>query len=309
MKRYIIFLLFFINFIPIYTDGNWFFDIGFRAFAYYDESENWNDNYYDYGDGFYEIGGNLCYDGNGDGYIDSILYHDSDGYPVIVILGNGGNQDPNDDWHIDNDSIGNNVDNLVNGSSGSDEWDVSGGGGGGGSGSSSGGGNSGNHSSGTILDDPYLSSDDFIPEARLKFEVKEAIKFGIENYGEDMACCNISVRTIFKGLYNSNELDNMRANDMVEHWRRTPAHWEPIEMDKAQELANSGYFVVAGYFATKGSGHVVVIMPGEMSYSGTWKCLVPNTMDTGKEMRTEFQSFSYSFGSNKKGHVEFYYYK
>ena len=74
MKRYIIFLLFFINFIPIYTDGNWFFDIGFRAFAYYDESENWNDNYYDYGDGFYEIGGNLCYDGNGDGYIDTLYY-------------------------------------------------------------------------------------------------------------------------------------------------------------------------------------------------------------------------------------------
>lgn len=67
--------------------------------------------------------------------------------------------------------------------------------------------------------------------------------------------------------------------------------------------------MIAGYKTSSGSGHVVVIVPGEMSYSPGYGCNVPNTMDTGSDMRTESQPLSKSFGKNKKNSLVFYKYK
>ena len=82
-------------------------------------------------------------------------------------------------------------------------------------------------------------------------------------------------------------------------------------MAEAQNYANQGYFVVAGYInpIPGRSGHVVVIVPGEEKYSDSWGSNVPNTMDTGRNRREKKQWLSQSFRVSQKNDVYFYYYK
>lgn len=131
------------------------------------------------------------------------------------------------------------------------------------------------------------------------------------NYDTETAHCNEGVRNVFYNLYQSKELYNMRANDMVKYWKNHPGKWEVIRMDEAQELANQGFFVVAGWINTKGSGHVCLVVPGKGS-RGKWDGVmmnVPNTMDTGAGMRDKSQPITRSFGKNKHNGVIFFKYK
>ncbi|GAY29627.1 hypothetical protein PvtlMGM2_0480, partial [Prevotella sp. MGM2] len=89
-----------------------------------------------------------------------------------------------------------------------------------------------------------------------------------------------------------------------------PKYWQAITMAEAQDYANQGYFVVAGYFnPTGGSGHVVVIVPGEEKESDSWKCDIPQIMDTGEKKRYKKVPLSKGFGLSKKNNIKFYYYK
>lgn len=113
----------------------------------------------------------------------------------------------------------------------------------------------------------------------------------------------------FNEIYDSHELDNKNANDIVKYWINTPGKWEPIKISEAQKLANEGWFVVAGWLnPTPGqSGHVVVIVPG--TEQAGWGGKVPMAMDTGRNMRSESQKLSNSFGLKKKENVVFFKYK
>lgn len=51
---------------------------------------------------------------------------------------------------------------------------------------------------------------------------------------------------------------------------------------------------MAGYRNPNGSGHVVVVVPGEESYSPSWSDYVPKVMDTGEDKRTDSQPLSLS---------------
>lgn len=137
--------------------------------------------------------------------------------------------------------------------------------------------------------------------------VDEVIKLS----GKTVARCNVGVNLVFKMLSNyTKHLDGMRANDMVKHWRSHPDEWVRLESgEEAQRMANDGWFVVAGWINPEpnGSGHVVVIVPGEMVSSRSGK--MPVCMDTGNNMRSEKQSLSQSFGRDKLPNVEFYYYR
>ncbi|WP_242358051.1 hypothetical protein [Bacteroides acidifaciens] len=103
----------------------------------------------------------------------------------------------------------------------------------------------------------------------------------------------------------------MRANDMVKYWKNHPEKWEVIRMEEAQELANQGFFVVAGWINTKGSGHVCLVVPGKSS-RGKWNgsfTTLPNTMDTGANMKEKSQPINFSFGPLKHSGVIFFKYK
>ncbi|MDE6158692.1 MAG: hypothetical protein K2F69_01110 [Bacteroidaceae bacterium] len=125
-----------------------------------------------------------------------------------------------------------------------------------------------------------------------------------------LSACNYGVQEMFKELFGFLPSGmNCMANEMTMYWRKTPEHWRKIQLSEAQSLANQGYFVVAGYIAPgNNSGHVVVVVPGEGGKSPSWGGQVPNTMDTGANKRESKTLLSYSYGSGKKGKVEFYYY-
>lgn len=62
---------------------------------------------------------------------------------------------------------------------------------------------------------------------------------------------------------------------------------------------------------TNGSGHVVVIVPGKTS-KGNWNGVysnLPQSMDTGANMKTESQPINRSFGRTKHKNVVFFKYK
>ena len=172
-----------------------------------------------------------------------------------------------------------------------------------GGGSTSGGNNSG----GTQAARPGTTA--------VKNAAKNAVASVIKSYGYSSAACNVGVQQTFKNIFGSSNLPpGMKgsANEMTRAWRNNSKNWPQISLSQAQDYANKGYFVVAGYInpTPKESGHVVVIMPGTASYSSNWGCKVPMTMDTGTGNRWwSGKTLSWSFGPEKKEHITYHYYK
>lgn len=63
--------------------------------------------------------------------------------------------------------------------------------------------------------------------------------------------------------------------------------WSLVPMEKAQELANQGSFLISGLDSKtlgQSHGHVVVIRPGKTVYSGKWATnLCPRVLNIGSE--------------------------
>lgn len=140
---------------------------------------------------------------------------------------------------------------------------------------------------------------------------EKAAKAALTKFGLSQPACNFGVQTTFNEIYTSKELDNKNANTIVDYWNANPSKWESVSMSEAQKLANEGWFVVAGWKATTGSGHVVVIISGETG-KGNWNGVytdLPNSMDTGANMKTESQLINKSFGKTKHKDVVFFKYK
>lgn len=197
--------------------------------------------------------------------------------------------------------------NDGNTDSGNNGGDSSGGGSGGGYGT--GGGTGTGTGNGSAAGNPAKSSPTAITSAASK--TVDSMK---KLYGTQMAVCNFGVQTAFKAVFGNTNLPpgmTGRANDMVKAWENNPKYWQAITMAEAQDYANQGYFVVAGYInpIPGRSGHVVVIVPGEEKYSDSWGSNVPNTMDTGRNRREKKQWLSQSFRVSQKNDVYFYYYK
>ncbi len=126
--------------------------------------------------------------------------------------------------------------------------------------------------------------------------------------GETTARCNEGVRYMFQQCCNSNSLDGMLANQMVDYMESSP-DWQKVPIGEVQGLANEGYFVIGGWKnPTGGHGHVVVAVPGEAVYSGNWGCYVPMVMDTGGGKRYSSISAKYCFGKEKIPNTHFYLY-
>lgn len=228
-------------------------------------------------------------DGNGNSYI--VADTDGDGKPDTIIdndtdVNPGGGETGGNTGGIGGNTGG------TGGNTGESGGDVNPGGGG--------------HGGGTPPRDSEKTSK--VDTATINSAVKKAVAKILEDYDEVSAHCNHGVQNAFNEIYSTHELDNKRANDIVEYWEKHPDKWESITMADAQKLANEGWFVVAGWKNEPGkSGHVVVIVPG--TEKNGWGGKVPNAMDTGQNMRTISQPLSYSFSKSKKANVKFFKYK
>ena len=189
-------------------------------------------------------------------------------------------------------------------------------GGGGGGGKPGSGSNSGS-GTGTTVNPGIYSLE------KMSSAAKNAIEYVLgldaqEKTGKKKARCNQGVAKMFESLTGKKDLNNMRANDMIDYMRSSP-EWVKIEktsdisasLKSIQDMANKGYFIIASWQNVSGeSGHVSVIMYGErMSYSGTYQCNVPYTLDTGPDHRSESVKLSEGFGVKKWNDMEFFYYK
>ena len=140
--------------------------------------------------------------------------------------------------------------------------------------------------------------------------IKKSVATIIELYGTQKAYCNQGVRLAFNNIFLDSELPNVCANDIVRYWLNNPAQWNQISLQDAIRYANDGYFVVAGWINNSGSGHVVVIVPGDTS-KGNWNgeyIELPKAMDTGYNRREESIGINYCFGKNKHAEVVFFKY-
>ncbi|SMD37889.1 hypothetical protein SAMN04488029_3523 [Reichenbachiella faecimaris] len=159
-----------------------------------------------------------------------------------------------------------------------------------------------------VDDDENEEEESNFTQDQLSTASENALNTVNDDYAHDEKACNIGLRLFYNELTCNTDLDGMLANELVEHWQDSD-DWELIEMEDAQGLANDGVFVVAGAQEEGSeSGHVIVIVPGEEAYSGSWGEDVPLGFDTGPSKKWKSKKISFSWGSDKKDDVEFYKY-
>ncbi len=97
--------------------------------------------------------------------------------------------------------------------------------------------------------------------------------------------CNFAVNYVCKaiGYMGFGSEDPILANEMIRRMKDPNGDWMVLgSPEVAQAKANEGSLVVAGSAFAGGHGHVCVVIPGLLEYSGTWKKLTPKVMNIGK---------------------------
>jgi hypothetical protein len=110
-----------------------------------------------------------------------------------------------------------------------------------------------------------------------KYEPKKDAKGDIiETY------CNFFVRDV-AGERGYPGLKNFTANSMVAFFDGSPEWEEVTDLEKVQVLANDDKLVAAAYAVPGGHGHVCVVVPGQLCYSGQRQAFVPIVANVGKD--------------------------
>ncbi|MEL7002300.1 MAG: RHS repeat-associated core domain-containing protein [Bacteroidota bacterium] len=136
---------------------------------------------------------------------------------------------------------------------------------------------------------------------------ENAVETVIDEKGTSEAWCNLGVCTALEELTGNTELQDVDANTMTGRLANSN-NFEVVELSEVQELANQGDIVIGAKSETSGSGHVVLAVPGEESYSSTWKANVPQVMDTGRNKRASKQKVSLSWTGSASSGVVWYKY-
>ena len=92
-------------------------------------------------------------------------------------------------------------------------------------------------------------------------------------------------------------------------WELLGHSYDQKTLETAQEHANAKKAVVALYLTPEGTGHAVVITPGELKPSGSWGLLVPSAVSFfSTEPSKSFvdKGLSYAFAKNMLKDVQIY---
>ncbi len=148
----------------------------------------------------------------------------------------------------------------------------------------------------------------------MDLDIKDDGRFIAEEDLPKKAKCNVGIYSVFEKLTGSKALKGKNANQIVDIFADSP-DWEEIPMDQAQQLANEGNIVMVGWKnplaspRNRNSGHVAMVVPGEMEESGSWgKCKVPMTFDVGQNVRQSKDMLTKGLGKDKKASTKFYRY-
>jgi hypothetical protein len=101
------------------------------------------------------------------------------------------------------------------------------------------------------------------------------------------------------------------SKSMSEHgeWKLLGHAYEQKVLVEAQEYANANKAVIAVYKTTTGVGHIAVILPGSLQYSGSWGFNVPNSASFSfNEPAKSYagKGLSYAFTKNMIKDIELY---
>lgn len=97
---------------------------------------------------------------------------------------------------------------------------------------------------------------------------------------EGVTHCNQYVAEVCS-LYGFRGLGGLFANEIIEVLDKHD-QWNRVPMERAQDMANDGTLIVAGYQGNP-HGHVNIICPGSEKTSGRWG-KVPSVANVGKEI-------------------------
>lgn len=84
-------------------------------------------------------------------------------------------------------------------------------------------------------------------------------------------------------------------------WMQIGHAYEQAALDEAQKQANSSKAVIAVYNTASGIGHIALILPGKLQYSGSWGFNVPNAASfffNDSEKSFVDKGLSYAFSKN-----------
>ena len=128
-----------------------------------------------------------------------------------------------------------------------------------------------------------------------KFVLPEYRKKDVDGDGKDDTLCNWFVNRVAQHV-GCDELKGLLANQIVELLGQS---WILLDQDEAQEQANSGHLVIAGWANPAGHGHVALVIPGKISWSRQFGDDVPNGANAGN---TTFygRPMSHGFRKNQK---------
>lgn len=117
--------------------------------------------------------------------------------------------------------------------------------------------------------------------------------FGRPEYapGGGLTHCNQFTSEVC-GKVGFSGLDGLLANDIVKTIAKHP-DWSEVAIERAQDLANAGSLVIAG-FQEDPHGHVAVVCPGKMKTSGRWGD-VPTVASVGQV--NQIRGLNWAFSS------------
>lgn len=130
--------------------------------------------------------------------------------------------------------------------------------------------------------------------------------------GEKYQCSSFIGESIAK-VYKTNAFFSEKLNrflriteiskSLVENgqWTQIGHAYEQDALKEAQNQANANKAVIAVYTTTSGVGHIAIILPGKLQYSGSWGFNVPNAASfLFNDAKKSFvdKSLSYAFTKN-----------
>jgi len=100
--------------------------------------------------------------------------------------------------------------------------------------------------------------------------------------------CNLAINFICNAIgytkFNAPDISHPVMANAIISFMKSSGDWMNIDGNVAQAHANVGALVVAAQFNLEGHGHVCVVIPGEMQFSGHFAKNVPLVMNIGKDV-------------------------
>src|SRR5688572_2641129 len=141
-------------------------------------------------------------------------------------------------------------------------------------------------------------------------ESLEQFKTCTNSTGEKYLCSGFigeSIAKVYKtnAFFSEKQSRFLRINEITknlvenEQWTPLGHAYDQQALENAQNQANARKAVIAVYTTTNGIGHIALILPGKLQYSGSWGFNVPNAAsfaynDTEKSFVDKGLSYAFS---------------